>query len=79
MKQIISTLLLVFKSLSFNLWNLLVRDPHIFNICSTEEIFSSNSEAFASELLKNLKEMFPLHYMDSDRYCIFNFQSHNSM
>ena len=27
-------------------------------------IFSSNSVAFASELLENLEEMFPLYYMD---------------
>ena len=27
--------------------------------CSTEEIFSSNSEAIASELLENLEDMFP--------------------
>ena len=28
-------------------------------VCRTEEIFSSNSEANASELLENLGEMFP--------------------
>ena len=28
--------------------------------------FSGNSEAFASELLENLEEMFPRYYMDSD-------------
>ena len=28
--------------------------------------FSSNSEAYASELLENLEDIFPLYYMDSD-------------
>ena len=32
---------------------------------------SSNSEAFASELLENLEEMFPLHYMHNDMFCMF--------
>ena len=32
--------------------------------------FSSNSEAFASELLENLEEMFTRYYMD-DIYLVF--------
>ena len=33
-------------------------------------IFSNNSEAFASELLENLKEMFLLYYMHGDIYLV---------
>ena len=33
-------------------------------------MFSSNAEAFASELLENIEEMFPLYYMHSDMLSI---------
>ena len=44
---------------------LITNDPHsILSIKKIFQDFSSNSEAFASELLD--EEMFPLHYMYSD-------------
>ena len=40
--------------------------------------FSSNSEAFASELLENLEDMFPLYDMYSDVFGKF-FQQHSTV
>ena len=40
-------------------------------------IFSSNSEAFASELLENIEEMFPQYYMQIDMLSMFkSFNTH---
>ena len=40
---------------------------HVF-IFQMSSIFSSNSEAFASEQLENLEEMIPRYYMRSNKF-----------
>ena len=47
---------------------------HIINISS---IFSSNSEAFASELLENIEEMFLQYYIHSNNFSIFTIKNIN--
>ena len=39
-------------------------------------IFSSNSEAPASELPENLEEMFPLYYMHTNDFYTLNYSTH---
>ena len=43
------------------------------SLTNTSSRLSSNSEAFASELLENLKEMTLLHVTHSDIFSEFNF------
>ena len=49
------------------------------HLISSEEaflpIFSTNSEAAASELVENLEEMFPRYYMDSDVIIRFKYSN----
>ena len=46
-------------------------DPHI-SISNISSIYSSNSEAFASELLEYLEELIPRYHMYSDKSSMFN-------
>ena len=46
-----------------------IHDPH--TTISNEEMCLKNAEAKASELPKNLKEMFPLYFMHGDIICMF--------
>ena len=52
-----------------NLIQSFVHDPHT-NI-STEETFSSKSEAHVSDLLENIEEMFPCYYKRSVLFGVF--------
>ena len=46
-----------------------ITDIGVFS--NRNNLFSSNSEAFASELLENLEEMFPMYYIYSGVFSVF--------
>ena len=45
--------------------NSFIHDPH-YIFSNISQLFSSISEALASELLENLEEMFPCYHIHSD-------------
>ena len=66
-------LLMIAAGLIKNVIPSFVHKPHS-TICNKENIssrFSSISEAFAPELLRNLEEMCPQYYIHSDMFSMF--------
>ena len=60
--------------ITYNIWITYKSIFHTITICLWSTHFlniSSSSEAFASELLEILKEMFPRYYMHSDMFIMF--------